>query len=179
MRIMNLSPTALIRTCCVITVTAIAALTVAACASTQHPSKSRAPDACVESVSPTGHVEQDYEALVRTCARSFKPISPTFIGSQNDQVKSAHVEFVTNAPQTCIRVFGAGDVSVDELDLLIRDQQGRAIVKDSTRGRLTIAPSAASLCLPQPGQYSVDLAVTRGSGRIIAGVWAESKDRSP
>lgn len=136
---------------------------------TTRPAKAR----CIDGVASTGAVRADYEELARRCGKGQKPITPVFEGEQSAGQKSQRLKFVVADAEQCIQVLAAGSAGVEELDLMVRGLDGQPLVRDEVEGRLSVAPSTA-VCVRNPGEYEVDVSVTRGRGQFIVGVWAST-----
>jgi hypothetical protein len=137
------------------------------------PTKAR----CFDGLASTGAARADYEELARRCGKGQKPITPVFEGVQSAGQKSQRLKFLVADAEQCIQVLAAGSAGVEELDLMLRGLDGQPLVRDEVGGRLSVAPLTA-LCVRNPGEYEVDVSVTRGRGQFIVGVWASANASS-
>lgn len=134
------------------------------------PAAAPAPIACSDVVS-TGDADSDVERLAAACGARMVTVGDVH-GEQGEADPSRRVSLVVRGPRRCFRVVAAGGAGVTELDAQVVAPGGRPLARDARSGPLAVVPEGDLLCLPQDGEYTVEIAVTRGRGAFAARVLA-------
>jgi len=66
----------------------------------------------------------------------------------------------------CVRVLGASEASLDDLDLLLFDPNGVQVQGDQAADRFPVVGLAYPVCPPQPGAYRLQVRATSGAGAV-------------
>lgn len=92
--------------------------------------------------------------------------------SQSEKDASERFTFRARAGR-CYRVFAVGGPGVRDLDVAIVGSDGRLVAADVSRDRWPVVPPRGPLCFDREGSYSIEVAVTEGSGNYLIQVWGD------
>lgn len=134
---------------------------------------------CWQSISLSGDAKKDYDALAAKCGAptgsvAYTKPSPGRLHSVKDKRDTFQLHLMGGL---CYRFFGVADGSVQDLDILIEQQKGGALVgDDKTHGPVAIIEMGKAWCMDQDVDYSFLVQVGgTGTGRYVFGVWAKPK----
>jgi hypothetical protein len=129
---------------------------------------------CWRSVAVVGSALQDYETILRQCGAStgaVQYVRPA-IGHLHHKRQRRDTFVVPIQGGLCYRVFGVGDSTIHDLDILI-EQRGSLVGDDKTSGPVAIIESDKAWCMDRDGVYSFLVQVHgEGQGHYIFGIWA-------
>ncbi len=126
---------------------------------------------CHTTFRATGDAARDTTRLARACGATERLGEPR-AGSQSAEAPVASFVFAASAGD-CYRVFAVAGDGVVELDTMVRDPDGRPLVRDEGVGRIAVAPHAGALCVVTDGAYTIDVAVVRGAGPFSVELWRQ------
>jgi hypothetical protein len=138
------------------------------------PSPKVTEEECWRTTGVVGSSRQDYETLIDKCGAatgSVQYVKPT-IGHLHHKHQRRDVFVVPVLGGLCYRVFGVGDATINDLDILI-EQRGALVGDDKTTGPVAIIESNKAWCMDHDGTYSF-LVQTHGEGhgQYVFGIWA-------
>ena len=76
----------------------------------------------------------------------------------------------------CYRAFAVGAPGVEDLDIVVYGPGGGLATADVSRDRWPVVPPRGPACAEEDGVFTVEIAVTRGSGEYVLQVWGTSGD---
>ena len=132
---------------------------------------------CYRAFQPVDDAAVDLAYLTRLCGAALKlaPLTPIHAGSQREQGKSERL-LVSMRRGRCYRAFAVGQRGVVDLDLAIFEPGGGLVAADLSHDRWSVAPPRGPFCPARSGRYTLDVAVTEGSGEYLVQVWGTPEE---
>jgi len=139
---------------------------------------------CYRSFQPGDDPAADLAHLTHALrrARGARPVAPIHVGQQDERGRSERLVLRARKGR-CYRVFALGAPSIADLDVAVFDPQGHLLTADLSRDRWSVVPPLGPLCAPQSGLYTMEIAVTDGSGEYLLQAWGtpepDDEDATP
>ncbi|HTB77260.1 MAG TPA: hypothetical protein VK762_28645 [Polyangiaceae bacterium] len=129
---------------------------------------------CWRTISVVGSARQDYDTITTKCGAStgaLQYVKPA-IGHLHHKQQRRDTFVVPIQGGLCYRVFGVGDSTINDLDILI-EQRGSLVGDDKTNGPVAIIESEKAWCMERDGVYNFLVQVHgEGQGHYVFGIWA-------
>ncbi|MGH7434582.1 MAG: hypothetical protein ACRENE_02830 [Polyangiaceae bacterium] len=130
--------------------------------------------ACWRTTPVVGKAREDYEKLLSSCGAAtgaVQYVRPA-MGHLHHKHQRRDVFVLPIQGGLCYRVFGVGDATIQDLDVLI-EQRGALVGDDRATGPVAIIQSDKAWCIDHDGVYNF-LVQTHGEGQgnYVFGVWA-------
>jgi hypothetical protein len=138
------------------------------------PSATLTEEECWRTIGIIGSAREDYDKITAKCGAStgaVQYVRPT-IGHLHHKNQRRDVFVVPIQGGLCYRVFGVGDATIHDLDILI-EQRGALVGDDKTNGPVAIIESEKAWCMERDGVYNFLVQVHgEGQGQYVFGIWA-------
>jgi hypothetical protein len=121
-----------------------------------------------------GDAAADVGLLGRMCGvkNQQKPLTGARVAVQNEHNAVDRFAFSAGGPGKCYRVFAVGERGIRDLDVQVVGPDGARLAWDASHEPWAAVPALGPLCLEQPGVYTVEVSVFRGSGRYAVQIWS-------
>lgn len=136
---------------------------------------------CYRDFSPGDDAPADLQRLTAACGppTGLTAVTPVHVGEpQSEDGVAERLQFRARGG-SCYRFFSVGTSDVGDLDVAVRDPDGQVLAADVSGDRFPVVPPRGPLCVEEEGVYTVEVAVTRGSGRFVLQVWADTVEPEP
>lgn len=130
---------------------------------------------CHQSVKPTGKgVEADVSALAKSCeaVTQMKRVGSTIVGKRDAENQPQTIPFQTEA-RKCYRVYAAGNATVGDLDLVIKDSNGDVVGEDSTDDPTPVLAEDGALCFKVADAATLAVSIGAGKGSYALEIWSD------
>jgi hypothetical protein len=130
-------------------------------------------EGCYRDFQPEGDAEGDLARLGAVCgqAKGLSPVTPVQVGERQSARGPVERFSFRARGGRCYRVFSVGEGTVGDLDVAVRDAEGRVVTADVSRDRWSVVPPRGLLCIEREGVYTLEVAVMEGSGGYVLQVW--------
>jgi hypothetical protein len=129
---------------------------------------------CWRTTTVVGRAREDYEKLVSRCGAPTGAVEYTrpAVGHLHHKHQRRDVFVVPMQGGLCYRIFGVGDESVQDLDVLI-EQRGNLVGDDKTDGPVAIIDGDKAWCFDRDGVFEFHVQTHgEGHGNYVFGIWA-------
>lgn len=130
---------------------------------------------CYRSFQPDPDPTAALTHLTSVCGRPTGLAPATPVRAGDPQAQQDPVERFTFRARggRCYRVFAVGAPEVVDLDVAVIDPAGHLATADTSRDRWPVVPARGPICAEREGVYTLEVAVTRGTGAYVLQVWGD------